>query len=425
MNIEVDFIKALFKQKDFTIVTDKKINADSLNDITCKEAFTYIFKFWSDYGKFPKKKTFYKKYNIFRKIKAQEPLTYYCDEVRKKVKYNKLSSYLNIIAEKMDKNVDEACEDINKLIMELTDFNVSKAIRLVRDRLRALKEYKELKKKGGLTGYRSGFDWLDKELGGFNREELITVVARPKTGKTWFLCMIAAEMFKLGYNILFISMEMEPRFIRKRINAYLFKLPYRRFRKGLLTEDEYKKFKKGIKLLDDLPNELVIINDVFDIGSLVSRCKQHSPTVVFVDGIYLLNASKGVKDWERVSEISRGLKQAAQILNVPVIASTQLNRGAVGSKLPELHHISFTDSIGQDSTVVMALYANQEMKENKKMLIRLLGSRESPVIARGMHWDLDKMNFIPLNKEETKGLFFDIGKKSSKKEDDDGSEFFT
>jgi len=114
--------------------------------------------------------------------------------------------------------------------------------------------------------------------------------------------------------------------------------------------------------IDDSP-----VLSVMELRTKARRleAEQHGIDLVIVDYLQLMQASTPSKDANRVqevSEISRGLKQLARELKVPVLALSQLSRGVEqrGSAEPRLSDLRESGSIEQDADVVIFLYRDAE-----------------------------------------------------------------
>lgn len=222
------------------------------------------------------------------------------------------------------------------------------------------------KERGRLRGVPSGFVGLDNLLGGFQRSDLIILAARPSVGKTAFalsLARHAATKIKLPVGLFSLEMSKEQlvdRLICSEANVDLWKL-----RTGRLSErdDDFPKIGRALGVLSESP---MYIDDSgsANIMEIRTKCRrlqsEHGLGMVIVDYLQLMEGRSKQQEnrVQEVSEISRGLKQIARELNVPVLALSQLSRTVEMSKpaIPKLSHLRESGSIEQDADVVMFIY---------------------------------------------------------------------
>lgn len=221
------------------------------------------------------------------------------------------------------------------------------------------------KNKGAVTGIATGFIELDQKTMGLQPSDLIIVAARPSMGKTAFVLNIAEHVIcKLNKSVAIFSLEMPSEQLAKRLIAMNARVDSENIRSGVLNDVEWHEVIKsgGAFAYSDL-----VIDDTtgISLGELRSRARkyklEHGIDVIMIDYLQLMSVSKGSKAdsvQQQISEISRGLKEIARELKVPVIALSQLSR-AVESRSdhrPMLSDLRESGAIEQDADVVMFLY---------------------------------------------------------------------
>ncbi len=127
--------------------------------------------------------------------------------------------------------------------------------------------------------------------------------------------------------------------------------------------------------IDDSP-----VLSVMELRTKARRleAEQRGLDLIIVDYLQLMQGSLNQKEANRVqevSEISRGLKQLARELKVPVIALSQLSRGVEqrGTQEPRLCDLRESGSIEQDADVVIFLY--REGEQNAESEVELLKAK--------------------------------------------------
>ncbi len=211
---------------------------------------------------------------------------------------------------------------------------------------------------------RSGFSDLDQLLNGLKRGDLVIVAARPSLGKT-SLVLNFARNAALSQNavVAFFSIEMAAEQLITRMLASESGVDSVRLMLGHQSEREEKKIMQALGTLADLP---VYFDDsamltVSEMRGKAKRLQQERGALdmIVVDYLQLMNS--GMRNENRVQEvshISRGLKQLARDLDVPVIACSQLSRAAENraNSIPMLSDLRESGSIEQDADVVMFIY---------------------------------------------------------------------
>lgn len=231
---------------------------------------------------------------------------------------------------------------------------------------------KKDRENGIVHGVQTGFKALDRFMGGFERDALIVVGARPSVGKSCFIFQMANNMSKLGYNVAFFSLEMSNKQLITRLIGLESELPYSKLKNMNLDARETELFFLGV---DKISRSNIIMNDntLLTPNTLRSEVKkisrQKKLDAVFVDYVQLMGHDKSTGTREReIAEISRTMKLIAKENNVVVITAAQLNRSVENreDKKPKLSDLRESGALEQDADVVIFLHREDYYDYDKR-----------------------------------------------------------
>jgi replicative DNA helicase len=217
-----------------------------------------------------------------------------------------------------------------------------------------------------MTGTPSGFHDIDELTGGFQPGNLIVLAARPSMGKSALMINIAENAaVDHGKPVALFSLEMSETELAQRFIASQAKLNGDDLRKGRVRQDRWPKVVKATEKLASSP---LYIDDSSDIGIMELRAKArrlHSKQelgLLVIDYLQLMRAEDTSDNRvEQIGQISRGLKQLARELKIPVIALSQLSRAVESrpDKKPLLSDLRESGQIEQDADLVMFIYRDE------------------------------------------------------------------
>ncbi|MFL6745994.1 MAG: replicative DNA helicase [Sphingomicrobium sp.] len=249
---------------------------------------------------------------------------------------------------------------------------------------------KALNSGGHLSGITTGLDGINSKVGGMHKSDLVILAGRPGMGKTSLatnIAFAAAQRFlrdaedgiepskRAGAPVAFFSLEMSADQLATRILAEQSGISSENLRMGKISQQEFRSLARAAGELSTLP---LYIDDTpgLTIAALRARARrlkrQKAIGMVVVDYLQLLQGSgKGSAADNRVqeiSEISRGLKQLAKELDLPVLALSQLSRAVEQreDKRPQLSDLRESGSIEQDADMVWFVYRGDYYLAAKK-----------------------------------------------------------
>ena len=239
---------------------------------------------------------------------------------------------------------------------------------------------KALNSGGHLSGLTTGLNGLNAKIGGLHKSDLIIVAGRPGMGKSALATNIgfaAAQRFlrdqedgiepgkSAGAPVALFSLEMSADQLATRILAEESGISAENLRMGKISQAEFRNLARAASELQSLP---LYIDDTpgLTIAGLRARARrlkrQKGIGLIIVDYLQLLQgtgkAGANENRVQEISEISRGLKQLAKELDLPVMALSQLSRAVEQreDKRPQLSDLRESGSIEQDADMVWFVY---------------------------------------------------------------------
>jgi replicative DNA helicase len=317
--------------------------------------------------------------SLVNTVPSATNIVHYAKVVQKKALLRRL---ITMASEIVEMGYDES-EDVQKVLDEAEQKVFSVSQNYIKQDFIPIKSILEAafdridelhKSDHTFRGVETHYPDLDGILAGLQKSDLIIIAARPSVGKTTFALDIARQVgvhSKVPVGIFSLEMgsdQLVDRMIAAQAGVDLWKL-----RTGKLSSEgpgnDFERISDAMGVLSEAP---IFIDDsgslnIMEMRTMARRLQaEHNLGLIIVDYLQLMEgrSTRGDNRVQEISEISRGLKQLARELNIPVIALSQLSR-AVESRpdqIPKLSDLRESGSIEQDADVVMFLYREDRVK---------------------------------------------------------------
>ena len=258
------------------------------------------------------------------------------------------------------------------------------------------------------------------------KKDVHIFAAETGLGKTAFLIDMALRLEKMGYRGIFFSCEMGIEQLSERIVANLTKIPLKILKdddlmKEVLANEEYKKM---IEDIEKKKSKLRIIDGTFSVDKIEDYVKKEilvekELDFIVIDYLQLLKdetLKSNSISYERVTSISKRLKEIAKENNIAILCIAQLSRAFADRKksLKEGEQLIMFPSdlkdssqIEQDAGSITGLIVTNveldELKCQKKLINLQILKQRSGIIRNDLEIEFITANqTIKFNRMETK-----------------------
>ena len=258
------------------------------------------------------------------------------------------------------------------------------------------------------------------------KKDVHIFAAETGLGKTAFLIDMALNLEKMGYRGIFFSCEMGIEQLSERIVANLTKIPLKILKdddlmKEVLANEEYKKM---IEDIEKKKSKLRIIDGTFSVDKIEDYVKKEilvekELDFIVIDYLQLLKdetLKNGIISYERVTSISKRLKEIAKENNIAILCIAQLSRAFADRKksLKEGEQLIMFPSDLKDSSqieqdagsITGLIVTNTELDElncQKKLINLQILKQRSGIVRHDLEIEFITANqTIKFNRMETK-----------------------
>lgn len=259
---------------------------------------------------------------------------------------------------------------------------------------------------GVLRGVPTGYERMDRRLGGLHRGDLIILGARPSMGKTALMVNLALNAAARDFVVGLISGEQSALQIGQRAMAVESQVPAERMRSGDFEDEHWPRMSDAIRVLKSRRAQIYDRSapTLEEVCRIARRwVQEHGCQVLYVDYLQRIRSPKAQNRIDEVSDIARGLKTLARDLDIPVVALAQVKAEVdkrPSDKRPGLGDVANSDEATREADLIGFLYRDEVYDENSQRRgiaeLNFEKNRHGPTGRFEFRFDAQTMRFLDL-----------------------------
>lgn len=218
----------------------------------------------------------------------------------------------------------------------------------------------------------------------------------------------AIKSADLGYNVLYVTLEMSEKKVMKRLGSMRLRVPINEYdqisKNTELIQNKIKNIggiKKGGDLFDRKVGKIFTkfwaagTAQVSDIDHYIEKLQQRKNLkidLVIVDYITLIASPKGIGGdslYIKGKHLAEALRAMGAKYKFPVITSVQVAKDAWGASDITLESVPESKAIAETCDTFFAIIRTEEMKRQNKYRFKLLKQRDGDFTRSQIHLDLN------------------------------------
>ena len=255
--------------------------------------------------------------------------------------------------------------------------------------------------------HSTGYKFMDLCLkGGFMKKGLYIIMGAPKVGKSQWLCNLAANSVKMGYNTIYITLEMSYQKVSNRIGSNLFNINIDDYQNTLKDQNKMKQaaqsFHNGLMVpagkfyLEEFPTSTATATDIenFVLKKEAELSKLYNCVFkfanVFIDYVNIMRdqrGNSGDNTYIKIKNICEDVRAVGQRNQWAMISVTQLNGDGYESTNLSMANVSESKGLIATVDALFGIIQTALMRASNVYYLQACALRDSPHIG-------DKKKFI-------------------------------
>lgn len=401
-SIELQVISKILTTDDQEVI-DTLCSFDESYYSIFKPHIEFILNHRQRYSDVPDVFTFQSEFPDVTLVSVNEPLEYLQVGIKKNKQHIMLLQTFNKLKDLGSEDVTEAWAYLSKqcdAAAQLDDSQPMNIISQAKERSDMIIKFSKQER------IPTGFAEIDKLMyGGLSTvEELLVIIARTNTGKSWVCTKMMESAQNNGFPVGYYSPEMQSAFLATRFDTWRGHFQNSQLYRGNYTED----YMNYIKQLSGQSTGAYIIEDKdmadgVSVRKLETFVKKNGIKLLIVDGIsYMTDDERSSSDHEKYKHIAGGLFRLSKKYGCAVVLVMQANRETKESKddkgepFPTMYNAEGSDHPCRIATQVFAL---RQIFDKHVLDIKLektrMANNENPVLSYSWDVNTGNMQYLP------------------------------
>lgn len=344
----------------------------------------FILHHKDQYGNVPDPFTFQTEFQDVTLVNVRESLAYLTEEIRRNKRHIMLIDTFNKLKDLGSGDVDDAWAYLEKQCEKVGALSSTQPLDLVKDAKKRSRQVIEYSQQARIP---TGFPEIDKVMyGGLSTvEELLLLIARTNSGKSWIGVRMMETAQKNGFPVLYYSPEMQASFLGTRFDTWRGNFENSKLHQGNYTEAYYE----YLKDLEEQETSAFVLEDkdapdeVVNVPVLKRFVRKNKIKLVVIDGLSYMEDSDGKRgdtDYVKYKNLCTALFKMSKDCGCAVVVIMQANRATKDNKddkgevFPNIYNVEGSDHPARIATQVFAV---RQIFDKHVLDIRLEKSRNA------------------------------------------------